>query len=565
MRSKVKHKIAVKFAVLISIAAIVLLCFAMFPSRLISAEAGASKSYIASEASIRGERINSGDFFVNGGVYALDGRAVFPANDGEEDVSLVSKNKIENMITNGVADLIKSAAKVRIEKLGDGGKVSFAYGLDSFRKRAGAENSFEVALVRDKEGRGVAVCVTEYRVGGAEINVLDSYQPSIDLEQEFTLSVYSTVNAEITVSLNGKQITSGRRLGVDPTGYVSISSVGDAEFSVSDLDIYGYKYNAPETLDIEENFDNGEYNANLLYSQATAGALSPARLSVEDGKLRFHNTELGYLSTRYQYSNFEMSFDLVDLRREAGVDSDGNTVGISSFFGIVFGEETVESSVDSVIRHSTWLSLEGIPVDADHSEYYPNARYVMWENFVGRPEGIKTMNDFNVWDNSFVKDRVVKLRFTLIDGVVKLYLRFDGECDMPGEEEYYEENCYYEFDFGQSKTGYVKLFSYGPAGAECNFTIDNFSVKNMDSESAKNQAAYPGYKSPIVAPTEDFDYNSTANEDDLLANKIKNGTQKDSEDGGCSSSIGVSCTVAAVAVLAVCAALIGRRKHEEKY
>ena len=102
------------------------------------------------------------------------------------------------------------------------------------------------------------MCVTEYRVGGAEINVLDSYQPSIDLEQEFTLSVYSTVNAEITVSLNGKQITSGRRLGVDPTGYVSISSVGDAEFSVSDLDIYGYKYNAPETLDIEENFDNGE-------------------------------------------------------------------------------------------------------------------------------------------------------------------------------------------------------------------------------------------------------------------------------------------------------------------
>ena len=62
------------------IAAFLVAVFAFFMTGLnniITVDAGSSKVYVASIVSVSGNNINGGDFMIEGGVYAEDGKVVF--------------------------------------------------------------------------------------------------------------------------------------------------------------------------------------------------------------------------------------------------------------------------------------------------------------------------------------------------------------------------------------------------------------------------------------------------------------------------------------------------------
>ena len=89
------------------IATFLVAVFAFFMTGLdniISVDAGSSQVYVVSKVSVSGENINSGDFMVDGGIYAKDSKVVFDENSSET-ARLLAKSRINNLKDYGVKEV----------------------------------------------------------------------------------------------------------------------------------------------------------------------------------------------------------------------------------------------------------------------------------------------------------------------------------------------------------------------------------------------------------------------------------------------------------------------------
>ena len=93
---------------------------------MLSASAGASKKFIASETSVVDGHINTGDFLLSGGVHATDKTVLF-----DEECSsyskLVGKTKINNYAEEEVSTLFSASFSIRIDDLVKDGAFSIAF------------------------------------------------------------------------------------------------------------------------------------------------------------------------------------------------------------------------------------------------------------------------------------------------------------------------------------------------------------------------------------------------------------------------------------------------------
>lgn len=531
------------------------------------ASAGASRSLVVSASSIGENKISSGDFFING-VTAKNGKAIFSPDKTES--SLVAKAYIANFKDYGVPVLFSATITLNAKSFAEGGEFSAIFGLGSFTAAKGAANTFAITV---SEGKGcIKIGAAEYRKEGAATDIYASREfPSIKLGSEFTVGAEVTTSNELTFKINGRTYKE-YKLGVDAAGFAAFLSSGANEIYLSDTEIYGYRYEAPETVDYVETFDNG-YNANMFYSHSDASPLAPTNLSVADGKLWFNNTAGAFFSTRYKYSNFELTFDISDLRAEATYEGETLTGLISGWFGIAFGLDSFDVNLDHVIKNGTWLNFEGIPMDVDHSTYYDGARYVVYDKaFDGRSWSSKAVvpmhngyngTSFSLWDKDFISERTVSVKFAMTDGLIEVYYRFEGEKEW-GEP-------YFAFDMGSLKTGYVAIIANGETAISKNgikynsaaqFKIDNFSVKNTDFEGVKKVIPAPDYKSNHIDKASDYDYTTKTDDGDLIGDKLANGKLTE-EKSGCGSGV-FGGAISAITALAAAGAAITFIKRRDK-
>lgn len=543
----------------------------------IGADAGSSRVYVVSEASITKNSISTGTFFISGDVTADNGKAVF--GNEKENSSLFAKAKIRNLKEYGVPELFSMNLKLNVAEIAENGRYSVCFGLKKLKDYIGAANSFDVEFTYSD---GMYVGVNYYDANGNRSSVYKKQKfGALNLGKEISLSVTVTTGNKLTVKINGDAYVSGKTIN-DATGYVAFYSEGRNRVSLYDAEVISYKYDAPETIDYVETFENG-YNANVFSSQSKASPMSPSSLSVEDGKLVFRNTAEAYFTTKYQYSNFELTFDISDLYNEAEFNEFGEpTKLISNWFGIAFGVDTTDQPASATVPLSSWLQFEGVPIYSnppygeDHTKVWGNPRYVMWET--GNARDIQPMygangKSFSLWNKNDVRGNTVNVKFTMTDGLAELYYRIDGDDDWG--------TPYYSYDLGAVRTGYVRIFTWGdtelnPKGmayqSMANFKIDNFSIKNTDNEAAKKVAETPGYKSNIRDKTPDFDYTTVTDKNDLLGEKLKNGgtgTKKAPANDagmtvsakGCGSSFGAG---AALAALIPAGVILLRRKNDEE-
>ena len=552
----------------------------------IVANAGSSKVYVVSEASVTKTGISTGTFFVSGDVTAKDGKAIFGTEAGLS--SLFAKSKIRNLKEYGVPDLFKMSLTLNVKSIAADGKYSVCFGLKNVKDYIGAANSFDVEFTYDD---GFYVGVNYYDENGNQSAVYKKQKfGALNLGKDISLDVSVTTDNKLTVKINGDAYVSNRSVN-DASGYVSFCSEGENSVVLSDAEVISYKYDAPETIDYVETFENG-YNANVFASQSKASPMNPSSLSVEDGKLVFKNTAGAYFSTRYQYSNFELTFDISDLYNEAEFNENGEpTKLISNWFGIAFGVDSVDLSADATVPLTSWLQFEGVPIYStppygeDHTKPWENPRYVTWEN--GNARDVQPMygangKSFSLWNKHDVNGNTVNVKFTMTDGLIELYYRLDGDEDWG--------TPYYSYDLGTVRTGYVRIFTWGdttlnPKGLNyqsvANFKIDNFSIKNTDNDAAKKVAETPGYKSNIRDKTPDFDYKTNPDKSDLLGEKLKNnGSNGQNAQNtanvpsnnaemtvsakGCNSSLSVSLGAGAAMLVLLPAGILLRRKKDEE-
>lgn len=551
----------------------------------IVADAGSSKVYVVSEASVTKTGISTGTYFITGDVTAQNGKAVFGIEAGFS--SLFAKAKIRNLKEYGVPELFSMNFKLNLKSIEENGKYSVCFGLKNVKDYIGAANSFDIEFTYDD---GIYVGVNYYDESGNQSAVYKKQKfGALGLNKDITINVIATTDNKLTVKINGDAYVSSRSVA-DLSGYVSFCSEGKNSVVLSDAEVISYKYDSPETIDYVETFDNG-YNANVFASQSKASPMNPSSLSVEDGKLVFKNTAGAYFTTKYQYSNFELTFDISDLYNEAEFNESGEpTKLISNWFGIAFGVDSIDLSADATVPQTSWLQFEGVPIYSnppygeDHTKAWENPRYVTWEN--GNARDVQPMygangKSFSLWNKHDVNGNTVNVKLTMTDGLIELYYRIDGDVDWG--------TPYYSYDLGAVRTGYVRIFTWGettlnPKGlayqSVANFSIDNFSIKNTDNDAAKKVAETPGYKSNIRDKTPDFDYTTNPDKSDLLSEKLKNNGSNGqntanvpsdntkmylSTKSGCGSSLsaGLSAGAAMFALIPAGIILLRRKKDEE--
>lgn len=523
----------------------------------VTAKAGSSEVYIASSTSIDDTSINSGDFLTTGKVAAENGKAKF--NTLSEKEKLTTKTKAFNLKEYGVTTLLDFSSRLNFSSFAENGNFSMAFGLNNLKNETGAEDSFAVKVNYDSASKKFSIGVSEYTKGG-EISV---YAPTvigaIKINRDVTFKVFVDTDRNLTVSVlptgasSETKLVSRYGLNVNPEGYISYISSGRNEITLSDPQILVYEYDAPETIDYTETFDKNGYNSNVFYSASTASPITPSSLSVENGALRFKNTAAAYISTRYKYSNFELSFDITDMARTATFDDNGNVVSlINSWFGIAFGVNSIDEAPDTTTRYSTWLQLGRVVPGVENFVKPANVHYLLWDNN-GNWNNVtdpQYMTDFNPWSTKY-DGEVINVKFAVTDGLVELFMKTDGDPDWGGP--------YFTHDFGKVKTGYVRIFTAGNTGIETkgieyndvgNFTIDNLSIKDTDHENAKTLLPTPEYKSNLWGKTPDYDYKTKPDDKDLIGNKISSGDMNGSSaKSGCASSVGLSLPLIAFAAI----------------
>lgn len=524
----------------------------------VTAKAGSSKVYIISSTSIDATSINSGDFSITGKVVAEDGKAKFNALSEKE--KLTTKTKAFNLKEYGVKTLLDFSSTFTFSSFAENGNFSVAFGLNFLRNETGAEDSFAVNVSYNPEKKKFSVGVSEYTASGENVVYAPTVIGAMQINRDVVFKVYVDTDRNLAVSVKPAgasaetKLVSGYTLNVNPEGFISYISNGGNEITLSDPQILVYDYDAPETIDYTETFDNNGYNSNVFYSESTASPITPSSLSVENGALRFKNTAAAYISTRYKYSNFELSFDITDMAREATFDEKGNVVSlINSWFGIAFGVNSVNEAPDSTVRSSTWLQIGRVVPGVENFITPANVHYLLWDNNgnwnnVTNPQ---YMTDFNPWSMKY-DGEVINVKFAVTDGLVELFMKIDGDPEWG--------DPYFSYDFGRVKTGYVRIFTAGNTAIESkgieyndvgNFTIDNLSIKDTDHESSKNLLPKPEYKSNVWAKTPDYDYKTDPDDGDLITNKITNGDMNGgtTEKSGCSSSVGASSSLIALAAI----------------
>ena len=485
-----------------------------------SLSAGSSIRYVLSSNSVVDGYINSGDLRTSGDVSGLGSSLVI------KEGKAIGKMRINNYGDAGLTYLYRASFDLSLNSLADQGAFRICSGLSGVSSAYSSKGvlSFDI----EKAHGAIFFSVTEHYGDDMETTLLPKQE--IDALKEGAKSSFAIdvkTAGEVTLKIDGKTILDGAALLESGTGYFGFMSEGDNEVRISSPVVYGYTYNAPENVpDYLETFDKepGSYNANYFYSSSDASPVTPSYLAVDKdvGALHFSNVSASQISTKYMYSNFEMEFEIPQLQRTATYDENGNlTSPITTGFGIGWGIEDPMSSAGQTWTNSTWLHFENIAINSnlDHSVPNEHPRVLLYT-------AKKAVHYVELSSNFFdpSEKRIPTIKTRMVDGVLDAYIKYD-------DEEY--GDSIFHYDLGETAEGYLRILTLGDSSVPAkglgyasisNFSIDNWSIKNLDAEKYRQETTVD-YRSNGINGGDNFNYTTKTDDSDLIGNKLGDGVK----------------------------------------
>lgn len=387
------------------------------------------------------------------------GGAKYLVADNPADGAAIVYNE-EFAKTEGVNKLFEVSLDLDVTSMIAGKAIGLAAGLAS--DATSAANAPFVGVRKNASGNAELVIMA----GGV---VAQSADLGAALDgSKVTLNVNATVNNEgkiLVVASVGNKTVSAELDSLD--GKIAIATMG-AEGSVVakilKLSINSYKkvVEGGRTL-------STDFSAPLNKNWRLVSAASPdtnGYLAVEDGKLEFELAGDGaQFGTVYKYVNFELSFDII--MQQFYESDEGEITNASTFVGISFAKE----AIDTPFWSANLIYIQSGVIDL--LNFAGNARTWL------APE-----NDMHHASN---EGDTFKVRVKALDGSVSIYLT--NLNDPANAEDDGAEFLAATFH-NVNTQGYVSISS--TAGA--NYTIDNYSITNLDGNEITNAA-------PVV-PTE---------------------------------------------------------------
>ena len=483
------------------------------------------------------------------------------------------------------ASFLEITVKVSLESISEGAEIGLLTGCTNFLKNnVGSPNTTFVSI-SEKDG-AFYLGLKTYDENGTEMKLIrnsnDEINDNITIENvgEGLSNSHNAGFAElyvkidnkgaILINVNGEQkyTSYGSTSKCYCQGYCGIALKGEPEnMSVvfKNITLKNKYYSRPTNVNITETFDNG-YNPNEFYFRIEPYMNTYTNSGyVKDGKLWFEN--LAYntaFTTRFKYSDFEIQFDIDDIRRQAVKDDMGNkNYPVSSFVGVYWGVPDASTRFGDGVTTAYPLIYIASEVDQD-----------TWERSIeeGKPSptrifalgnGMNTTFDlpikYDFWD---VKNegKILQFRLTVTGDKVNVSVRYKGETEWCNVD---KNGNPIEIKMRQAMVGNVAITTMGnnyyvaevSEGASCGyFSLDNLTIVNNDNEPSLTVADDgTTYKD---LPT-DYEYTKPNNDAEYLPSVI--------QGGGCNSSVaGVETTIISMVFALMIIIIIGlRRKNHD--
>lgn len=451
-----------------------LLSVVMLSSGIFSITAFAGRRDIVIDNSSFAEKIDTGLWSnADEDVSVKNGTLIFPKDSSEET----------RLITTGFArknerltDLFNASLNLKMTTLPKGQKFIFAFGLQSPEAYPGNNGNVEIAFTNQG---GIYAAVSAYSNGGKE-TVLAKPIYCGAMNTNIAVQAQLTIDGKLTLQVAGKTLCKGATLPVSGEGHLGFLQTGDCGATVSQVNIRISQYEAPENPNIDENFDSGTVNTAVFASKtAIASRYYPQSLSVQEYKgnnvLMFQRTNVAYIGTRYQYSNFEMTFDVPYMHRSDIRDENGTVIDPKcNNLLISFGGDNINYSDYGYTNATDYINfLSNSQISGSHGEH------------------VTKDDDYLLFSSSISDDKGFSVKLSVIDAVVTVGVKWM-------EEAQYKDVLTYTIADG-TPTGYIHIWSSGVG----NFAIDNLKITNKD---VKPQLITVEYKCDTFDRPADFAY-----------------------------------------------------------
>ena len=400
---------------------------------------------------------------------------------------------------------------------------------------------------------------------GVEETTLEEISGVFEYNDNLKLDITVKTDGKVYLSVNNvKYLDYDNETACRSVGYFGFaqSAGSGVKITYTDEGLYTSVYDTPENADVDEDFEDG-FDANRLYvnnNEMRQGYYKPEGMFCEDGVLKFSNlTSYGFVSTCYEFSNFEMSFDIPHLQRKCVLDDDGNIIVPASnyWFGICLGAPNLDNPhyaiTTSVMILFTPIYTAGEPTGLclqlldNYKEKY--SKYLSDEDNFWLTK--------NAYDE-YGRERTVNMHVVMEDGKLTCEFKWNNKSTY--------HKILDEFDLHYTPYGYVQIHGQGNDAtsiskndslAGSSFWIDNLKVKNTDENANKISPDDLVKRSNSIKTDEDYDYVDSWNNRKKTVEAV---------ESGCGSAIDFSGTIITLAVcLSIAAVLVTiRRKKNEK-
>ncbi|MDD6478816.1 MAG: hypothetical protein PUF48_03250 [Oscillospiraceae bacterium] len=258
---------------------------------------------------------------VNQDVTAKDGKIIFP-KESNANTKLVWKTPTAK--SSYYKKLIEGDLTIKFTKLPANETFILGFAMKGIEPKVGGLGNIEVQF---KNKGGIYVSVVSYASGEV---TLAAPKKVGSVNSNLKISFLANTNDTFTLSVNGVSICKNLNLKSSAEGRVGFMQTGNCGAEISDLNFTSYAYDAPENVNIFEDFNDGEFNANLFTTSMPLYSQFPAFADIREYNghkgLFWKNARCVYFSTNYCYSNFELSYDVVFQQNYDILSEDGRLI-----------------------------------------------------------------------------------------------------------------------------------------------------------------------------------------------------------------------------------------------
>ena len=473
----------------------------------------------------------------------------------------------------GEGSYAEFSATLKLDSIPVGSKVGFLTGSKNYLKdKVGSKNTTFIYINNDGGENYLGITTYDEAANPAELLGVDDNVKLIandsflgDLSGYAVLYVNISETGKITLLLNGSQVFASTEQDANcyASGYCGIAVEGSAsnmDVAFSNIVVKNSYYSRPTNINVYETFDNNGYNPNEFYFRQAPYLNNYTNTGgyVKDEKLWFDNLAFNTsFTTIYQYSDFEIQFDIDDIRREPIGIGNSKSYPISSFIGVYWGVPDSTSLFSDGV--STVYPLIYIATEVSEETWGKLGPTRIFAMGNGLNACVALPEKYDFWDTKN-EGKILQFKVTTMGNKVSVAVRYttDAEGYWCTED---ANGKPLTFTMREALVGNLAITTMGnnyyvephSVGSSCGyFSLDNLKITNKDVNGNLTQSQYgTTYKE---LPT-DFPYVKPDNDDDYLP--VVGGS-------GCSSSALESSLsiVVMVAIAVVSILIIRRRKHD---